>query len=260
MRPAAALLSALLVLGTVAACGSESGPSDLSTPPKTGVCRALVPEDITRSTNDTLPVDCSSPHTAETFLVGTFLGSLAEDDFDDAALGAFVFDACQAGFMKFLGGDESLVKRSTLTWAWFRPSEKGWDSGARWFRCDVIGGGEQSKKFVNLPLTTKGVLLGRPDDQWLTCAEGPTVAGSVKVPCSEPHDWRAISTIVLGKEDDPYPGDHAVEVKTREFCSDQVAAYLNYPVLDYDFGYTWFHEGEWKAGNRRSVCWAKTDQ
>ena len=33
----------------------------------------------------------------------------------------------------------------------------------------------------------------------------------------------------------------------------------NYPV-DYDFGYTWFHEAEWEAGNRRSVCWAKTDQ
>jgi hypothetical protein len=243
MRPAAALLSALLVLGTSTACGSEPGPSDLTTPPEKGACRALVPEDITRSTNDTPEIDCTSPHTAETFLVS-----------------AFVYDTCQQGFMDFLGGDESLVKRSTLTWAWFRPTERGWDDGARWFRCDVIGGGEQSKKFVNLPLTTKGVLLGRPDDQWLTCAEGPTVAGSVKVPCSEPHDWRAISTIVLGKAGDPYPGDRAVEVKTREFCSDQVAAYLNYPVLDYDFGYTWFHEGEWKAGNRRSVCWAKTDQ
>ena len=32
----------------------------------------------------------------------------------------------------------------------------------------------------------------------------------------------------------------------------------SYPV-DYDFGYTWFHEAEWEAGNRRSVCWAKTE-
>ena len=32
---------------------------------------------------------------------------------------------------------------------------------------------------------------------------------------------------------------------------------MNYPV-DYEFGYTWFHEAEWKAGNRRSVCWART--
>ena len=260
MRPAAALLCALLALGSTSACGSDPGPSDLTTPPDLGACRALVPQDITRPTNDTLPVDCEQPHTAETFLVGRFSGALAGDEIDDKALGAFTYTACQQAFMTFLGGDESLVKRSTLTWAWFRPSERGWEEGARWFRCDVIGGGEQSKAFVNLPTTAKDVLTGRPDDRWLTCAQGRTVAGSVKVPCSEPHDWRAISTVVLGKAEDPYPGDRAVEVKTRQFCSDQVAAYLNYPVVDYDFGFTWFHEGEWNAGNRRSVCWAKADQ
>lgn len=258
IRTAAALLAALLVT-TGCAAGAE-GPSDRTTPPDVDACRLLTPQHITQPTNDTAPVACTEPHTAETFLVGSFTGDLAKAEVDDAALGAHAYHACQQEFMAFLGGDESLVKRSTLTWAWFRPSERGWDAGARWFRCDAIGGGEQSKEFVQLPKTVEGVLLGRPDDRWLVCAEGPTVAGSVKVPCSEPHDWRAISTIVLGRADDPYPGDSEVEVKTREFCSDQVGAWLNYPIVDYDFGFTWFHEGEWKAGNRRSVCWAKTDQ
>jgi len=229
-------------------------------PPDFGDCRVLTPDDLTTSTNSTDPVACSEPHTAETFLVSSFTGESADEDLDDKTLGAFAYDVCQAGFMSFLGGDESLVMRSTLTWAWYRPSEKGWKDGARWFRCDVIGGGEQSKEFVDLPETAKGVLLGRPDDRWLVCAAGPTVTGAVKIPCSEKHDWRAVSTVQLGKPDDPYPGDDVVEVTTREFCSDQVGAYLNYPVKDYDFGFTWFHEGEWKAGNRRSICWAKTDQ
>ena len=44
---------------------------------------------------------------------------------------------------------------------------------------------------------------------------------------------------------------------TRDYCSDSVGAWLDYPP-EYEFGYTWFHEAEWKAGNRRSVCWAKT--
>jgi len=260
-RCATAALAALLFL-SVSACSSAegNGPSDSTTPPKLGACRALEPADIRQSTNDTSVVSCKKPHTAETFLVSTFTGEYAEGEIDDEKLGAFVYDSCQQGFMDFLGGDESLVKRSTLTWAWFRPSEKGWDKGARWFRCDVIGGGEQSKTFVNLPATAEGVLLGRPDDRWLVCAVGPTVDGSVKVPCSDKHDWRAISTIVLGKPDDPYPGDQLVKVKSRDFCSDQVGAWLNYPVEDYEFGFTWFHEGEWKAGNRRSICWAKTDQ
>ncbi len=257
----AAWLAALLLAATTGCNGAEAGgASDSRTPPELGVCRALKPDDLGRSTNDTKPVSCARQHTAETFLVSTFPGEEATGEPDDEKLGAFAYDVCQKGFMQFLGGDESLAMRSTLTWAWFRPSEKGWDAGARWFRCDVIGGGQQSKRFVNLPETAEGILLGRPDDRWLVCADGPTVRGSVKIPCSEPHDWRAISTIQLGKPGDPYPGDRVVEVKTRDFCSDQVGAWLNYPVEDYDFGFTWFHEGEWKAGNRRSICWAKTDQ
>ena len=39
--------------------------------------------------------------------------------------------------------------------------------------------------------------------------------------------------------------------------ADSVGAWLGYPP-EYDYGYTWFHEGEWNAGNRRSVCWAAT--
>jgi hypothetical protein len=83
------------------------------------------------------------------------------------------------------------------------------------------------------------------------------VADSEKIPCSEEHTWRAVTTIVLGEPDEEYPGDKVVAARTRDYCSDSVGAWLNYPV-DYDYGYTWFHEAEWKAGNRRSICWAKT--
>ena len=80
----------------------------------------------------------------------------------------------------------------------------------------------------------------------------------MKVPCTEPHDWRAVTTIKLGEPERPLPRRPAVRGATRDFCSKSVGAWLDYPV-DYDFGYTWFHEPEWDAGNRRSVCWAKTD-
>jgi hypothetical protein len=63
---------------------------------------------------------------------------------------------------------------------------------------------------------------------------------------------------VLGAQGDAYPGDRAVQSRTRDFCSKSVGAWLDYPV-DYDFGYSWFHQPEWDAGNRRSVCWARTE-
>ncbi len=228
--------------------------------PELGACRVLTPEDVAESNNASEVVDCKDDHTAETFAVGTFPKRLTRDAGPgDPDLGAHIFEVCSDRFQASLGGEESTVMRSTLTWAWFGPSDEAWEKGARWYRCDVVGGGEQSKEYVDLPRTAKGLLLGKPADRWMTCVDAPDVVGAPRIPCSEPHTWRAVSTIVLGKPEEPYPGDRLVEVRTRDFCSDQVGAWLNYPV-DFDFGYTYFHEAEWKAGNRRSICWAKTDQ
>lgn len=225
--------------------------------PKLGACRMLEPEDVAQPSNATRTIDCSEKHTAETYAVGPLPAEFAEADYDDEQLGLFAYRTCSAAFQTFLGADESLVMRTVVAWAWFRPSEAAWDEGARWYRCDVVGGGEQSKEYVALPKTAKGLLLGRPEDKWMVCAQGPTVAGSVKVPCSVKHIWRAVTTIKVGLDTAPYPGDRKVEVVTDDFCSDSVGAWMNYPV-DYEYAYTWFHKAEWDAGNRRSICWAKT--
>src|SRR5205085_235213 len=82
---------------------------------------------------------------------------------------------------------------------------------------------------------------GRTGDEWMVCADGPTVSGSVKVPCTEPHEWRAVTTISIGDDGEKYPGDRLVEVTTRDYCSKSVLAWLDYPV-DYEYGYTWFHD------------------
>ncbi len=250
----------VLVLGlTVMAAGcGDAKPEEAEKPPTLGACRVLTPEDVTEASNTTEPVDCAEPHTAETFAVGELPTSFDDAEYDDTELGGWAYKTCSKAFMSFLGADESLVMRTIVSWAWFRPTEGAWDDGARWYRCDVVGGGEQTEAYVDLPGTAEGLLGGRMEDQWMVCADGPTVSGSVKVPCTEPHEWRAVTTISIGEEDEKYPGDRVVEVTTRDYCSDSVWAWLNYPV-DFEFGYTWFHEAEWQAGNRRSVCWAKTD-
>lgn len=258
LPPVVVLTMLALAACTGASSGEQTGGPVVLEAPELGACRALTPDDVSQPDNASPVVDCAEQHTAETFAVGTFPKQL-RSDIEDRKLGAYVYKRCQRKFQTFLGGDESLVMRSTLTWAWFRPTPQAWDKGAYWWRCDAVGGGEQSEAFVSLPETAKGILLGKPDDRWMVCVNGDTVAGSVKIPCSEPHNWRAISTIVLGQPGEKYPGDQLVEVRTRDYCSGQVGAWLNYPV-DYDYGFTWFHEAEWKAGNRRSICWAKTDQ
>lgn len=257
------LVLVLPALFALAACGEEQGDNtdpdqvDSAEVPELGACRVLSPDDIDEASNATRTVECSEPHTAQTYAVGPLPEELEDADYDDRAVGRFAYQTCMAKFESFLGADESLVLRTIVSWAWFRPSEKAWGDGARWYRCDIVGGSEQSEEFVPLPAKAEGLLQGRLDDKWLVCADGATVADSVKVPCTEKHDWRAVTTIKLGEAGDPYPGDRVVEVTTRDYCSDSVGAWLSYPV-DYEYGYTWFHEAEWEAGNRRSVCWAKT--
>lgn len=259
--PALGLPLALLFGGC-----SEDSPDNIDTAqvdaveaPELGACRVLTPDDVEAPTNATKTVDCTDAHTAETYAIGQLPKRFDDVEHDDKELATFAYQRCSEKFEKFLGADESLVMRTVVSWAWFRPSEKAWADGARWYRCDVVGGSEQSTSYVDLPQTAKGLLNRTPDDKWMVCASGPTVVGDVKVPCSEPHDWRAVTTIKVGTDEEPYPGDRLVEVKSRDFCSKSVGAWMNYPV-DYDFAYTWFHEAEWEVGNRRSICWARTTQ
>jgi len=260
---AAALPAVLLAL---AGCGhvdqgSNEDPQqvDATAAPEVGACRMITPGDVELPSNATKTVPCTEPHTAETFLVDELPDDLVKSDYEDPALGAFAYETCSKAFMTFTGGDDSQVMRAVVSWAWFRPSRPAWEAGARWYRCDIVGGGPQSASYVLLPDDSSQLLYGRPTDEWLACATGDKFSGSTKVPCSAKHDWRAVTTIKLGEPDDPYPGDKVSETKTRDYCSDSVGAWLGYPV-EYDFAYTWFHEAEWEAGNRRSVCWARTDQ
>ena len=241
--------------------GSNTDPGQVDSVeiPELGVCRMLTPDDVAEASNATETVECAAPHTAQTYAVGPLPDGFDDVDYESGELGEFAYRTCADKFEKFIGADESLVLRTIVSWAWFRPSEKAWDDGARWYRCDIVGGSEDSETFVELPETSQGLLQGRPNDRWLVCGDGATVAESAKVPCRQEHQWRAVTTIKLGEPNDPYPGDRVVEVTTRDYCSDSVGAWLNYPV-EYEYGYTWFHEAEWKAGNRRSVCWAKTTE
>ncbi|WP_183101113.1 septum formation family protein [Nocardioides pelophilus] len=258
---AAAVAAAVLVLTGCASepQGENVDPDQVDSTeiPELGACRLLTPADVDQPANATRTIGCDEKHTAETFAIGELPDEFDDVEYDDEEVGEFAYRTCTRQFAKFLGGDESLVLRTIVSWAWFRPSEKAWDDGARWYRCDVVGGNAASAEYRPLPETAKGLLLGRPDDRWLICAVGETVAAGEKVPCAQDHDWRAATTIKLGEPDDKYPGDEVVASRTKAFCANSIKAWLNYPAR-FEYAFTHFHEAEWQAGNRRSVCWART--
>jgi len=266
LHRAVTLLALVLLVPALAACGTQNQGAntdddqvDAVAVPENGVCRSLTPDDVAQPANATSTVPCSKEHTAETFATGELPAEFDDADYDDKALGTFAYQTCSTAFAKFVGADESLALRTTLSWAWFRPSKKAWGKGARWYRCDVLGGSTASTSYRPLPETAKGMLAGRPPDVWLSCARGPSVGEGEKVPCSQKHDWRAVTTVKLGQPEDAYPGDRVMESRTRSFCSGSVKAWLNYPS-EFEYGFTFFHQAEWDAGIRRSVCWARTSE
>lgn len=257
---------AVITLALLAGCGEQPQGVDVdpdqvdaTDAPTNGACRNLTPDDLGNTGNASRVVPCSEPHTAETFHVQLLPDQYSEADYNARSLSSYAGRTCTTAFGRFLGTDESTSMRTVVTWAWFRPSEKAWNDGARWFRCDVVGGSVDSPQLVRLPVTAAGLLADGPDDEWMACVDAPSVTQSPRISCEEPHVWRAVTTIKLGDEDTQYLGDEAVLRRTKDFCSGSVSAWLGYPP-DFDFGYTWFGSAAWQAGNRRSVCWARTSK
>ncbi|MBS42096.1 MAG: hypothetical protein CMH83_02730 [Nocardioides sp.] len=268
MRRVVGLLAVVVLALGLAACDDKSEPAggpvdreqvDSVAAPADGACRRLTPADVAAPTNATRTVACDGAHNAQTFLVEDLPDEVAAAGYGSQDVASYGYGACGDALRGYLVGDESTVMRSVLGWAYFLPSQKAWDDGARWYRCDVVGGGATSERLVRLPATARGLLAGRPADRWMVCATGNDVDTGTKVPCSRRHDWRAVTTIKLGEPDEDYPGDQLVQTRTQDYCSDSVGAWLNYPD-DYQFGFTWFGQAEWDAGNRRSICWARTTE
>ena len=119
--------------------------------PESGACRLLAPDDVAEPSNATRTVPCSERHTAETYAVGPLPERFQDASYGSEELGLFAYRTCASAFQKFLGADESLVMRTVLSWAWFRPSEKAWDDGARWYRCDVSEEGTRARSTSTCP-------------------------------------------------------------------------------------------------------------
>ena len=108
--------------------------------------------------------------------------------------------------MEFLGADESMVMRTIVSWAWFRPSETAWDKGARWYRCDVIGGGEESETSPTCPRPPPACWRsGRRRQVDGRASTGPRSTARRRSRAAEKHNWRAVTTIKVGDAGRPLP-------------------------------------------------------
>lgn len=268
----AAGLAASLAAG-MAGCSGTADPAAVPTPtasssaavppaatpvpaPEDRACYRLAYDEAIAPTADQEPVDCGTRHTSMTFAVGSLDtvvgGHLLAVDADRVQ--AQVAETCPERLAAFIGGTREDRRLSMLRAVWFTPSVEESDSGASWYRCDVVALAAQDRL---APLTGRlaGVLdeaAGR--DRYGMCGTAePGTKGFERVVCSAEHSWRAIAVVPLAGT--AYPGEEKVRAAGEDPCRDAGAAAAD-SALDYQWGYEWPTAEQWAGGQRYGRCWA----
>lgn len=259
-----------LLLAVVLTACSTGGPGSSPTPsgpasatsappapaaPRVATCHALTLDEATSATDDSQPVPCRQPHTAVTFKVGR-LDDLADGHLlavDSPRVRDRLASTCSRALDGFLGGDQTSQRLSRFEAVWFGPSVQQADAGADWYRCDAVGLLREGQ-LVRLPRRLKGVLGDAASlDRFGTCGSAaPSTAGFQRVACSEPHAWRAVSTVDLPAATH-YLAKSAAATGDAS-CKDVAASRAN-GALKYTWSFEWPTRAQWASGQRWGYCW-----
>ncbi len=266
VRRALPLVGGLLALGlTLTACSDDGGTTsaDSATPsavvpaaaPPARACYDLDVAAALELSNSAKSVPCTGKHTAVTVAVGT-VNPVSDGHLlavDSTRLQRQIANRCRAKVYAHVGGSEETRRLSRVQAVWFSPTLKQSDTGARWFRCDlVIADGKTA--FAPLPARTKGLLSGAGAlNRYGTCGtSAPGTAGFTRVACSAKHTWRARASINL-PAGAAYLGKAAGKAADST-CRD-VDARRETNLTKLRWSFEWPTKAQWNNGQRYGLCW-----
>lgn len=271
IRAVLLLVLATLLGGLLAGCSGGDSRSDPSpsasatvTPtaakavaaPAEDDCYSLTFDQAVAPTTEAKPQGCRQIHTTETYSVGR-LDNVVDGHLlavDSARVQQQVATSCAKPLTGYLGSTIEKLRLSMIRPVWFTPTVAASDTGARWYRCDVIAVAGPDK-LMGLKGRLKGVLGNHAtaDDYAMCSTAKPGNADFERVPCSQRHSWKAISTVNLpaGK----YPGQKAAEAAGDAPCRD-AARNVATDALNYQWGHEWPTQEQWDGGQTYDVCWA----
>jgi hypothetical protein len=264
----------LIVALTLTGCSGDDDPqaeptpssSPTATPPPTAAppparpqrlqCRALDFDAALAPTDSEKVVGCKTLHTAQTYSVGQ-LRTVVDGHLvavDSTRVQEQVARVCPSRLAEFLGTTDDALRLTMLRAVWFTPSVEQSDSGANWYRCDVVAvaGDNRLAKL-------RGTLAGALEEDTGTDTYGmcgtaaPDAESFARVLCREPHSWRAIQIVELKGKD--YPGENRVRDAGQGPCEDAGREVAD-DALDYEWGYEWPTADQWAAGQNYGRCWA----
>ncbi|MDG4798488.1 septum formation family protein [Micromonospora sp. WMMD1082] len=205
------------------------------------------------------PVDCTSPHRAETLHVGTLTdaGGARPPATGSAGMRA-AFGECDREVRTALGGD---WRSGRIGLTVVLPSPQAWTGGARWFRCDVH---ELRGLDTPVPVRRTASLTGALDGSsplrhgcFDARTDGDDVTEMVAVGCTARH--RAEFVGLWRAPDTSWSAFLKETARVHRGCRSAIARYAKVPDdgnLQYRVGTIFYHpsEGEWRSGNRSVQC------
>ena len=253
-RPASVLLAAagVLLAGLVA-------PAPAAAAPQVGACydyRAAVLDEVSTPAP---AVDCSQPHTAETYYVGRVADSFGPPSEASLARILSAGRPCTVTAMNgYLGVPDRVLPSRFRTVVLF-PTDEQWAAGERWVRCDVVlQGGLQLKAFSG---TAAALVASAPAEQFDFCTpREPNARATAAYPCLNPkRNWIKVLDRELGGPGSAFPGTGTVERKTRALCERQGKVWdgkEKYP----GWWAIWPTSVGWKEGTRTAQCFVPYQQ
>ena len=125
-----------VVMASVFTLGFITAPSAnaaYTVKPKVGQCFNYSAAEVSAPFAKKNPINCSSTHTAETYLVAKWPLSEPPSALPDGDALEIASSLCRAW------GTTGILTDSYFNyWAWYTPDPKAWAKGERWLRCDAM--------------------------------------------------------------------------------------------------------------------------
>jgi hypothetical protein len=195
-----ALVLAMTGCGVAGPATGDAVKASVESPAELDQCHIITtPEEFGAPSDARPPVDCTEPHTTQTFLVTTFPQPLANQK--ERPLQEQLHNAtnrlCPAAELrKYLDGAPRDATAG-MAIAGYYPSRAEWAAGSRTVRCDVLLT-EETGAPQETTLNLKGALAGPDSAQIRLCyaqdiKDGVLSAEGADTLCSEPHTAEDVS-------------------------------------------------------------------
>ncbi|WP_422752291.1 septum formation family protein [Micromonospora sp. WMMD708] len=232
--------------------------------PATDACLPRITPVVQAGTYET--VDCARSHLAETIHVGTFTGAVARGERPEPGSAALrpARTECDQRARDVLGGDWHSAR---LTMNIALPANSAWNSGARWFRCDLSETDSiDNTRPVNRVGSLRGAMIG--DNPLSHRCFDPKLIGNnlnymAPVLCSEPHRAEFVG-VYLERSDLSWADFSRANQRVHRRCMALIAGFAEVPnnsELPYRAGSIFYppSQREWEEGDRGIRCFLWSD-